>query len=386
MKKVFSTLAAAVLIVTGLVACSNDKEGTIPETPNNNSEMTSVTKVGMVTDSGTIDDKSFNQGTWEGILRYAEDTGAIEYKYIQPNGETTEDYMSAIDNLVLAGNEIIVSPGYKFEETIGQAQIQYPDVKFILIDGTPIVGEDEDGNPIYEVAENTVSVFFTEHEAGFLAGIASALQSETGKVGFLGGMKVPAVEKLGWGFLAGIAYANNNLGTSTEIIEYIYQGTFTDVVSGKTIAGGMYDKGVDIIFAAGGAVGSGAISGAKERKESGESVYIAGVDVDQYNEGITSDGSSIILTSAMKRIDNAAYDHIDLALKNEFKGGEIILMNAKSNGVGLPIENPNLTPETIKVIEEIFTLIQDDNITVPSTVDEVSDYLDEMELKVAFEY
>lgn len=336
----------------------------------------STLKVGMVTDSGTIDDKSFNQGTWEGILEYQADNENVEIQYIQPSGESTQDYMNAIDNLVMAGNEVIVVAGFKFEEAIGQAQAIHPDINFVLIDGTPLVGSD------YEVGDNVVSVFFTEHEAGFLTGVASALQSQTGKVGFIGGMKVPAVQKLGWGFVAGVAYANAIYGTDVEVIDYLYQGTFTDVDAGKAIAGAMYDKGADIIMQAAGGVGVGAINEAKSRAESGDSVYIVGVDIDQYSEGLISNGSSVILTSAMKNLGRASYEHVENHANNTFKGGETIVMDIKADGVGLPVENPNLTEDTITKVDEAMEQVKCGAVAVPSSLDDLNTFLDEYNYSV----
>lgn len=370
MKKMMTALTVATLATVGLVACSTDAES--PKTE------TTTIKVGMVTDAGTIDDKSFNQGTWEGVTRYSTDHPEVKSQYLQPKDATTESFLEAIDNLVLSGNELIITPGFSFEEAIGKAQSLYPDVKFVLIDGQPLVGKDESGNPQYEIGKNTVSIAFSEQEAGFLAGVASALQSQTGKVGFLGGVEVPAVQKLGRGFVAGVAYANAHLGTTTEVSDYLYQGTFTDVDAGKAIAGGMFDKGIDIIFAAAGGVGVGAINEAKSRAENGDDVYMVGVDVDQYDEGLLSDGRSVMLTSAMKYLANAAYQQIDAFVNETFKGGTSHLMNATSNGVGLPEENPNLTEETMTQVQEVFQLIQSGDLVVPQSVEDLDAFLTEM--------
>ena len=369
--KYLSTLGLVTVATMGLVACSGIAQG--------ESEEKDVLKVGMVTDAGTIDDKSFNQGTWEGIKRFVSEHEGVEAQYVKPDNASTESFLTAIDHLVLSGSNVIVTPGYSFEEAIGQAQQTHPQVKFVLIDGQPLVGRDDEEQGVYQIADNTVSISFSEHEAGFLAGVASALESKTGKLAYLGGVQVPAVQKLGWGFVAGVAYANQMLGTNAQLVDYIYQGTFTETEAGRTIAGGFYDKGVDIIFAAAGAVGVGAISEAKTRAEGGESVYIVGVDVDQYDEGLIQDGSSIILTSAMKRMDQAAYDMINQVVKGEFPGGEAISMDASLNGVGLPTENPNLSAETIQTVQTVFKRIQSGEIQVPASVEALEAYLEEQQ-------
>ena len=360
-------LSMVAALTLGLVACAKAEE----------TEEKGI-KIGMVTDSGTIDDKSFNQGTWEGVLEYKEDNPSAEVQYLMPTGETTQDYLEAIDNLAMTGVEVMVLPGFKFEEALGVAQEKYPEVKFVAIDAEPLVGTDADGNPVYEVADNTVSIFFAEQQASFLAGIATALETETNKVAFLGGMEVPAVQKLGWGFVAGIAYANARLGTDVEVTDYIYQGTFTDLDAGKAIAAGMYDKGVDVVFAAAGVVGVGAINEAKTRAESGNEVFIVGVDVDQYDEGLLTNGSSVILTSAMKYLGQAAYEQIDAYANGEFKGGRTSLMDVNMNGVGLPGANPNLSDETIKQVNEAAKMIREGEIEVPKTKDGLILFLDQM--------
>lgn len=327
-------------------------------------------KIGLVTDSGSIDDKSFNQGTWEGVLQFQENQENVEVQYIQPSEETLQDYMNAIDNLVMVGNKVIVLPGFKFEETADQAAKTYEDVKFILIDGQP------SDNGEYVTHDNVVSIYFTEHEAGFMAGVASALETKTDKLGFIGGFDVHSVYKFGLGYLTGVAYANQELGTNAQVADYIYVGSFTDVDAGKAISGAMFDKGIDIIQHAAGGVGVGAISEAKTRVEAGEDVKIVGVDVDQFNEGIISNGESIILTSAMKRLSVAVNAHLEYWLNDEFKGGEVITMNITDDAVGLPTNNPNLSANTCNTLEEVKQLLKDGTIKVPSTKEDTKDFLD----------
>ncbi|MDA3847516.1 MAG: BMP family ABC transporter substrate-binding protein [Vallitaleaceae bacterium] len=333
-------------------------------------EMVELIKVGMVTDSGTIDDKSFNQGTWEGILAYAE-LGTIEPKYLQPEGESETDYINAITNLVDAGYEIIVTPGFKFESAIYAVQYMFPDIKFILIDGMPHSAD----YSLYETAANVASIFFYEHEAGFLAGVVAALESNTGKLGFIGGMEIPPVQKFGWGFVAGVQYANDTFGTDAEVTNYLYQGSFSEVAAGQQIASGMYDEGIDIIFAAAGGVGVGVINEAKDRGSNGENVFVIGVDSDQYIDGIYEGDKSIILTSAIKKVDVAAYDYIDAAINGTFRGGTSTIMTLADNAVGLPAENPNLSMDTMNKVNQVKATVISGSVVVPSTVEEINNFL-----------
>ncbi|WP_195932326.1 BMP family lipoprotein [Turicibacter sanguinis] len=364
MKKLLSMFAVAMCATVGLTACGGAEEAKT-ETPQTGNQTT--VKVGMMTDSGTIDDKSFNQGTWAGIQQYAADHTGVEVKYVQPGGEAKEDYLSAADNLIMSGNQIIVAPGFKFEKAINELQVANPDTKFIILDGQPA-----------EMAENTVAIYFAEQEAGFLAGVAAALQTQTGKVGFIGGMKIPAVEKFGFGYVAGVAYANATYGLEVEVADYLYNGTFTDVQGGQAQAGGMYDKGIDIVFVAAGGVGNGVINEAKTRAEAGEEVYVIGVDVDQYEEGVMSNGKSVILTSAIKRIDNAAYENIDAFVNGNFPGGQVITMDAKTNGIGLPEVNPNLTEDTTTKTNEVFEAIKAGTVVAPTSAEELELMLAEL--------
>ena len=363
MRKFTSMLIVTMVAMIALVACSSDKGESGSTTGTDNVNF----KVGMMIDSGTIDDKSFNQGTWEGILAYTKDHKGVKGQHVQPNGETTADYLSAADNLMMAGNNVIIAPGFKFEEAITELQTANPEVSFVILDGEPAT-----------MAENTTAIYFAEHEAGFLAGVAAALQSQTGKAGFIGGMKIPAVERFGWGYLAGVAYANENYATNVEVVDYQYQGTFYDVQGGQMMAGGMYDKGIDIIFSAAAAVGNGVINEAKARTEAGDKVYVIGVDVDQYDEGLMNDGSSVVLTSAIKRIDVAVYDTLKAYGEGNFPGGQIITMDAKTNGVGLPETNPNLTTDTQAKVDETLAEIQSGALVVPVTGEELDTFLSEV--------
>ncbi|WP_223702674.1 BMP family lipoprotein [Sutcliffiella deserti] len=350
-------LASIITVMTTmlfLVGCGSDNSS-------GDGEKDTSFKVGMVTDAGTIDDKSFNEGTWNGVVEATEELN-LENKYLKPAGTLESDYMAEITNLYDADFKFIVTPGFKFETAIFNAQSQFEDAKFVLIDGTPHNG---DFNSV--VGENTVSIFFAEHEAGFLAGIATALELQEGETGFIGGMEIPPVQKFNWGFQQGLAYANENLGTNVTIKEenVVYQGSFDDMAAGQQIAAQMYSRGVDVIFAAAGGVGVGAINEAKTRVADGENVWIVGVDVDQYEDGLNEDGTkSVVLTSATKQIDKAAADMIRAEKEGKFPGGETLMFDAKNDGVGLPAENPNLSDETTTKVDEVFELIKSGEVTV----------------------
>ncbi|HHU50292.1 MAG TPA: BMP family ABC transporter substrate-binding protein [Firmicutes bacterium] len=344
-KKGLAMLVVLLVVILVVAGCGKKSEGL---------------KLGMVTDAGTIDDKSFNQGTWEGVVRAGEEF-KLETKYLKPAGTTEADYMKEIGNLYDAGFKFIVCPGFKFETAIFHAQDRYKDAKFVIIDGNPHAG---DFVPV--VKENTVSIFFAEHESGFVAGVATALQLKEGELGFIGGMEIPAVQKFNWGFQQGVAYANANLGTKMSIKpeNVIYQGTFDNVAAGQQLAAQMYDRGVKAIFAAAGGVGVGVINEAKSRVKAGEEVWVVGVDVDQYAEGIYEGEKSVILTSAMKQISTATFDVIKAEKDGEFPGGQILTFDAKNDGIGIPAENPNLSDEVEEQVAEVYEKMKSGEITV----------------------
>ena len=316
--------------------------------------------VGMVTDSGTIDDRSFNQGTWEGVKRAADELG-LQSTYLRPNGTTTADYTDAIYNLYDQGYRFIACPGYLFEEAIIEVQAQCPDLHLVIFDSN--LGDN--------CGPNTVSVSWKEQESGFLAGVATAVELIDGSVGFVGGIEIPAVQKFNWGFQQGVAFANDNYGTTVEMAasNFVYSGSFADLALGGQLATAMYDSGVDVIFAAAGGTGVGVINEAKSRRLAGQNVWAVGVDVDQYTVGDMGNGESCILTSAMKYVDKAAYDLVYAAYNNEFPGGTNELRGAATADLGIPETNPNLSAETMEIVAEVEQMIIDGSIVVQDTAD-----------------
>lgn len=296
-KKILSAIVSSLLITSLCTSCVQKGDETGDDV-NKGTKTEEKIKVGMVTDAGTIDDKSFNQGSWEGIRRYEDEKGTIESQYLKPNNVQETDYINAIDTLAETGSKIIVAPGFKLETAVNRSAEVHKDVSFILIDGQPHGGDQKFVNH-----DNVVSVFFNEHEAGFLVGLAAALSSKTGKLGFIGGMKIPPVEKFYYGYQAGVLYANKNLATKASITDAQYQGSFDNIPAGQTLAAGMYGKGIDIIFHAAGGVGNGVFNEAKARSEKGEKVWVIGVDSDQYDQGILKDGK-IVVPQTQKEVDD----------------------------------------------------------------------------------
>jgi len=353
-KKLLSILSVVALTTSLFVGCGGSNSA------GNDSGKNNSVKIGMVTNTGTIDDKSFNQGTWEGIKRSQEELGT-EIKYLKPVSETEDGYLKEFSNLYDAGYKFMIAPGYKFESAVYKAQDKYSDSKFVIIDGAP-----NDGNGNYKVGENTVSITFAEHQAGFLAGVAASLELKEGKLGFIGGMETNSVQKYNWGYQQGIAYANENLGTNMTINpeDVVYEGSFDNVAGGTQLAAQMYDRGVRAIFTAAGDVGGGVITEAKNRINNGEEAWFIGVDSDQYDDGLYGDNKSVVLTSAIKRLDNVSFDMIKQFIEGNFPGGQSLVFDASNDGVGIPAENPNLSDETQKTVNEVFEKIKNGEIEV----------------------
>lgn len=312
-------------------------------------------KVGMVTDSGTIDDRSFNQGTWEGVKKAAEELG-LEYTYLRPSGTTPTDYLTAISDLYDQGYRFVACPGFLFSEAVATAQNQYPDLNIVIIDDGLASG----------IGANTVAVLFKEQESGFMAGVAAALKIQDGKVGFVGGLEIPAVQRFNWGFQQGVAYANKTYGTNITMNaeDFVYSGSFADLALGQQLANTMYSRGVNAIFAAAGGTGVGVINEAKNRRLSGQDVWAIGVDVDQYSVGDMGNGESCILTSAMKDVAGVAYDMVVALNNGSYPGGQLLTLGVADDRAGIPASNPNLTPEIEAKVADVAAKIKSGEILV----------------------
>jgi len=333
MKKLL-VLVAAMVLVLGLSACTKVE----------------TFRIAMITDSGGIDDESFNQGTWEGIIEFAEDND-ISYKYYKPLEVSDDSYLEAIDLAVEGGAEIIVTPGFLFESSIYAAQDIYPDVYFILIDGTP----HDPTWTTWNTADNTLPILFNEHEAGFLAGYAAVIDGYR-SLGFTGGMAVPAVVKFGVGFIAGAYYAADELDVDITFGDatYHYFGDFGPSDTFKNLASSWYVDGTEIIFSAAGGAGASVMAAAAD-----QNAMMIGVDIDQ------ADQSDTVLTSAMKQLGNAVQQGLQAWLDGDFVGGTAVYKGAANDGVALPMETSRFDSFTSAQYAEIFADLADGTVVVP---------------------
>ena len=225
---------------------------------------------------------------------------------------------------------------------------QRPDNKFALVD---------------EVSDlpNVASLMFKEQEGAFLAGVAAARMTKSDKIGFVGGMEIPVIERFEAGFLAGVAAVKPDIKVDVQ-----YTGDFAKAELGKAAANRMYSSGVDIIFHAAGGTGNGVFSEAKERKKADPNAYVwvIGVDSDQYEEGQVGD-DNITLTSMLKRVDIAVKNTAELAAKGEFPGGEITTFGLADEGIALADSRGAIPQEVLDEVEEFTKKIADGEIEVP---------------------
>lgn len=267
----------------------------------------------LVTDLGTIDDKSFNQGSFEGLQQYAEEIG-IEAQYVRPSGEGEQIYIQTIEQAINAGAKVVVTPGFLFDTAVGAVQEQYPDVKFIAVDFEPVV----DGNAV--IADNTTSILYKEEQSGFLAGYAAVKDGYT-KLGFMGGIAVPAVVRYGFGFVAGANYAAEEMGIDVEI-KYNYTGSFEPTPDIQTMASSWYQSGTEVIFSCGGGIAASVLKAAQDND-----AKMIGVDVDQKDMG------DQVITSAMKNLQGSVYDAVKSVAEGNFPGGETLHLGVEQEGV-----------------------------------------------------
>jgi len=307
MKKVFGIFLLVVLSVGALVACA-----------------AKTYEIALVTDVGNIDDKSFNEGAWNGVKEYAEANG-ISYAYYRPAEDSTAARVETIGNAIEKGAKVVVCPGYLFEVAIYEVQDLYPDVNFILLDGEPHTAD----YGTYHTSANVHCILYQEEQAGYLAGYAAVMDGYT-ELGFVGGMAVPAVVRYGYGFVQGADAAAAEL-SATVSINYYYANAFAGSDGLETLVAGWYSGGTEIVFACGGKLYTSVVSAA-EATVAGK---VIGVDVDQVAE------STRIITSAMKGLTVSVVQALTALYDNggtwtTAYAGTTAVLGAAEDGVGLP--------------------------------------------------
>jgi basic membrane protein A len=303
---------------------------------------TTTYELALITDIGDIDDKSFNQGAWEGLKEFADEEGK-RAQYYRPEAQGTDEYLDSIELAVNNGAKVIVTPGFLFETPIFFAQDDYPETKFILLDGVPNNNYTE-----FRTEDNVMSILYAEEQAGFLAGYAAVMDGYR-DLGFMGGLAVPAVVRFGIGFAQGAQEAAEVLGLTTPVeLKYHYTGDFAATPKNQATASTMFQQGTEVIFAAGGAVGQSVMSAAEL-----EDAKVIGVDINQGGD------SDTVITSAMKGLGASVKQALAEFYADEFRGGETVVFNASNGGVGLPTDDESFRFDTftIEQYNAIFALL-----------------------------
>ena len=314
-------------------------------------------EVAFVTDVGQLKDKSFNEGTWNGVKTYAYENG-LSYKYYQPaNGDeaTDDDRYDAMAAAVNGGAKVVVCAGYLQEAALRRAAIEFPDVHFVFIDGYSLT-EDPD-NAESAVLTNVAGINFSEEQCGYLAGYAVVKDGFT-QLGFSGGGggTKPACCRYGYGFLQGASAAAEEMGVDVTVnYSWQYGNTFQASPELQSMIAGWYTNGTEIVFACGGSMFASITAAA-----SANDGYVIGVDVDQSGE------SDTVVTSAMKGIDQAAI----LAIGHSYDGtwdeigGKTTTLGAKDDAVGLPTDTWSLENYTVEEYNTLFESIKDGSLVV----------------------
>ena len=313
MKKLIAMLLVLVMALSMTACGGSDAPAT--NAPAADAPAASEYKVAMVTDYGDITDQSFNQTTWEACLAFAEQTGT-EVKYYKPTTNDTASRVASVELAIAEGYNVIVMPGYAFGTTVAEVSGNYPEVKFVALDvakgdllegGVALKGESYDYNPDnwnltdYVYMDNVYCAIYQEELAGYMAGYAAVKLGYT-KLGFLGGMAVPAVIRYGYGFVQGADAAAAELGITVDM-KYAYGNQFFGDADITAVMDTWYAAGTEVVFACGGGIYTSAAEAAKK-----VGANVIGVDVDQaaiidgaYGEGMT-------VTSAMKGLAPTTID------------------------------------------------------------------------------
>ncbi|WP_035102140.1 BMP family lipoprotein [Aneurinibacillus terranovensis] len=337
-------LALVLVMAAMLTGCGGNTSGGTSSGGNQAGGNQGGFHASMVTDTGGVDDNSFNQSAWEGLKKAQSDLG-IKVDYLQ--SKATTDYASNLNQFVHAKSDLIWGIGYKMDRDMKQIAQANPNTKFGLVDSA-----------WDKVPKNVVCVTFKEEEGSFLMGVIAAKMTKTKKVGFLGGAEFPLIKKFEYGFRAGIA----TVDPSIKVISN-YAGTFDTPDKGKTFANTMYGQGVDIIFHASGKTGDGLFTEAKEQRKAGKKVWVIGVDKDQ-----AFMGPDVTLSSMVKQVGVAVYDITKETKDGKFPGGQVRTFGLKEGGVRpAPTTKNNVPADVLKLVDDYKQKIIKGDIKVPST-------------------
>ena len=330
MKKILSIVLALALIMTmGLSVAGAEKE---------------TIKVGMVTDVGGVNDQSFNQTSWEGLLALHEEDPSIEVNYLE--SKTDADYQTNINTFIDEEYDLIICVGYMLADATRQAALDNPDQLFAIIDDASID------------LPNVACLMFAQEQASYLVGLVAGYVTESKTVGYVQGMVSDSMNLFGIGYITGVLEAC----PEATVLQY-NANNFGDIAGGNTAAKDMITKGADVIYHAAGGTGMGVITACDEA-----GIWAIGVDTDQ--SPLAPDH---VITSAMKRVDVASQD-ISKAVKAETFEAGVHLYDLSNGGVDLAPTRTHIPEEVLKVVEDAKAAIIAGEKSVPKTVDECPEF------------
>ncbi len=325
MKKILSMILVAMLLMT-LVSVSAFAE-------------TETLRVAMITDTGGINDGSFNESAWEGLQKAKEEFG-MEVQYYE--SKNAADYATNLEIAVDDGNDLILCIGFLMADSLAEAAANYPEQQFAIIDND-------------SVAANVTGVQFAVEQCSYLVGVAAAKTTATNKVGFVLGMASPSMHPFGYGYFAGVKDTNADID-----VQQYNANSFGDAAGGKAATINMYANDADIVYHAAGDTGRGVIEAAKEQGK-----FAIGVDKDQ-----SSLAPENVLTSAMKRVDNGVYNLCAALKDGTLAGGATVKYDIHTGAVDIAPTKDLLTEEVLAAVQEAYDKIVAGDIVVPATQEE----------------
>jgi len=375
-KKLVAVLTTITIVGTLLAGCASTKSST-ESTGSTDTKATSEKKikVGLSTDQGGLNDKSFNQAADAGIKK-AQSELAFDYKPIE--SKTKDDYQPNLEALVSNGSDIVFGIGFQMETAMEEIAKKYTDKKFAIIDSLASV--DPKANPPVQIS-NVESILFKEHEGSFLVGVVAGKMTKKHKIGFIGGIDFELIQKFETGFAAGVksvdpAAAEGLINRKTVK----YAGSFTDTNLGYEAAKALINDGCDVIYHAAGGVGEGMFKAVKEATDAGNKVWAIGVDMDQ--SLTVPEYKSVILTSMIKRVDIATYDVAKDVSKNTFKGGKIVELGLKEDGVGIAAtSSKNVPKDVLDLVQKYSDAIKSGKLVIPAKKGEAAGFVAPTDIK-----
>ena len=333
MKKILAMILALVMCFS-LVACGGGNDDAANDDAQANDGAVKI-KIGMVTDTGGINDQSFNQSTCEGLSALPTD----EFEIAHLVSKTDADYDTNIQTFIDDGYDLILCTGFKLAEATKKAAEANPDQKFAIIDDASID------------LPNVACLMFAQEQASYLVGIVAGMASESGVVGYVQGMVSENMNLFGIGFIEGVLSVN----PEATVLQY-NANSFGDVAAGSAAVKNFVTKGADVVYHAAGGTGAGVITGCQEN-----GIYAIGVDADQ-----SYLAPETVITSAMKRVDIAAQDISKAVKEGTFKGG-ITMYDINNGGVDVAPTQDLLTEDMIAAVEAAKAGLQDGSIVVSTT-------------------